>query len=110
MRAAESVRYVGMKPARQSSAGSVTYVIFPPGTGLLRAYTLYVSQVRWRSQRRRTAPGRGQDAGTWAGRGTRPRTARGTTPALRATPPKRGIYGRGSHTHATPVQAHVSDI
>ncbi|MDR0935647.1 MAG: hypothetical protein LBM98_03070 [Oscillospiraceae bacterium] len=29
------------------------------------------------------------------GRGLRPRTARGTTPALRATPPKRGIYGGG---------------
>ncbi|MDR0937397.1 MAG: hypothetical protein LBM98_12040 [Oscillospiraceae bacterium] len=27
--------------------------------------------------------------------GARPRTARGTTPALRATPPKRGIYEGG---------------
>ncbi|MDR0935106.1 MAG: hypothetical protein LBM98_00320 [Oscillospiraceae bacterium] len=43
MRAAERVRYVGMRPARQSSAGSVTYVSADCGTGLLRAYTgLYV--------------------------------------------------------------------
>ncbi|MDR0937068.1 MAG: hypothetical protein LBM98_10345 [Oscillospiraceae bacterium] len=30
------MRYVPLRPARQSSAGSVTYVCFPPGTGLLR--------------------------------------------------------------------------
>ncbi|MDR0936002.1 MAG: hypothetical protein LBM98_04890 [Oscillospiraceae bacterium] len=58
------MRYVPVKPARQNTAGSVTYVCFPPGTGLPRAYTSYVSQVRWRSQRRRTAPGRRtQDTG-----------------------------------------------
>ncbi|MDR0935103.1 MAG: hypothetical protein LBM98_00305 [Oscillospiraceae bacterium] len=46
MRAAESVRYVGMKPARQSSAGSVTYVSVAYTTGLLRAYTvLYVERI-----------------------------------------------------------------
>ncbi|MDR0935755.1 MAG: hypothetical protein LBM98_03625 [Oscillospiraceae bacterium] len=30
------MRYVGRLGARQSSAGSVTYVCCPPGTGLLR--------------------------------------------------------------------------
>ncbi|MDR0936688.1 MAG: hypothetical protein LBM98_08415 [Oscillospiraceae bacterium] len=30
------MRYVGRIGARQSSAGSVTYVCFAPGTGLLR--------------------------------------------------------------------------
>ncbi|MDR0937268.1 MAG: hypothetical protein LBM98_11365 [Oscillospiraceae bacterium] len=30
------MRYVGMRPARQSSAGSVTYVSFACTTGLLR--------------------------------------------------------------------------
>ncbi|MDR0935184.1 MAG: hypothetical protein LBM98_00710 [Oscillospiraceae bacterium] len=30
------MRYVGRLGARQSSAGSVTYVCFAPGTGLLR--------------------------------------------------------------------------
>ncbi|MDR0937447.1 MAG: hypothetical protein LBM98_12295 [Oscillospiraceae bacterium] len=30
------MRYVEVKPARQSSAGSVTYVCFSPGTELLR--------------------------------------------------------------------------
>ncbi|MDR0937573.1 MAG: hypothetical protein LBM98_12930 [Oscillospiraceae bacterium] len=30
------MRYVGRLGARQSSAGSVTYVSCPPGTGLLR--------------------------------------------------------------------------
>ncbi|MDR0936705.1 MAG: hypothetical protein LBM98_08500 [Oscillospiraceae bacterium] len=30
------MRYVGLKPARQSSAGSVTYVSGVPTTGLLR--------------------------------------------------------------------------
>ncbi|MDR0937403.1 MAG: hypothetical protein LBM98_12070 [Oscillospiraceae bacterium] len=43
MRAAVSSRYVGVKPARQSSAGSVTYVSVVCTTGLLRTYTaLYV--------------------------------------------------------------------
>ncbi|MDR0937610.1 MAG: hypothetical protein LBM98_13120, partial [Oscillospiraceae bacterium] len=37
LRAAEIVRYVELKPARQSSAGSVTYVSTDCGTGLLRA-------------------------------------------------------------------------
>ncbi|MDR0936542.1 MAG: hypothetical protein LBM98_07685 [Oscillospiraceae bacterium] len=45
MRAAESPRYVPMKPARQSSAGSVTYVSADCGTGLLRTYTPYVSRA-----------------------------------------------------------------
>ncbi|MDR0937433.1 MAG: hypothetical protein LBM98_12225, partial [Oscillospiraceae bacterium] len=30
---------------KQSSAGGTTYVCYAPGTGLLRAYTLYVSQA-----------------------------------------------------------------
>ncbi|MDR0935764.1 MAG: hypothetical protein LBM98_03675 [Oscillospiraceae bacterium] len=30
------MRYVPLRPARQSSAGSITYVCFAPGTGLLR--------------------------------------------------------------------------
>ncbi|MDR0935549.1 MAG: hypothetical protein LBM98_02570 [Oscillospiraceae bacterium] len=30
------MRYVALRPARQSSAGSVTYVYYAPGTGLLR--------------------------------------------------------------------------
>ncbi|MDR0936213.1 MAG: hypothetical protein LBM98_05995 [Oscillospiraceae bacterium] len=76
------MRYVPVRPARQSSAGSGTYVSVAYNTGLLRAYTFYVSQVRRRSQRRRTAPGRGQD-----GFETRP-----YVPA------------------ATPVQTLVSDI
>ncbi|MDR0936995.1 MAG: hypothetical protein LBM98_09970 [Oscillospiraceae bacterium] len=58
MRAAVSSRYVALRPARQSSAGNLRYVCYAPGTGLLRACTFYVSQVRRRSQRRRTAPGR----------------------------------------------------
>ncbi|MDR0937099.1 MAG: hypothetical protein LBM98_10500 [Oscillospiraceae bacterium] len=36
LRAAESSRYVGLKPAKQSSAGSVTYVSLAVTTGLLR--------------------------------------------------------------------------
>ncbi|MDR0935854.1 MAG: hypothetical protein LBM98_04145 [Oscillospiraceae bacterium] len=52
------MRYVPMRPARQSSAAVRRYVCYAPGIGLLRAYTPYVSQVRRRSQRRRTAPGR----------------------------------------------------
>ncbi|MDR0936617.1 MAG: hypothetical protein LBM98_08060 [Oscillospiraceae bacterium] len=36
MRAAERSRYVGLKPARQSSAGGVTYVSLVCTTGLLR--------------------------------------------------------------------------
>ncbi|MDR0936840.1 MAG: hypothetical protein LBM98_09185 [Oscillospiraceae bacterium] len=52
------MRYVPLKPAKQSSAGNRRYVCYAPGTGLPRAYTHYVSQVRRRSQRRRTAPGR----------------------------------------------------
>ncbi|MDR0935257.1 MAG: hypothetical protein LBM98_01080 [Oscillospiraceae bacterium] len=36
MRAAESPRYVAVKPARQSSAGGVTYVSTDCGTGLPR--------------------------------------------------------------------------
>ncbi|MDR0936139.1 MAG: hypothetical protein LBM98_05590 [Oscillospiraceae bacterium] len=36
LRAAERLRYVGMRPARQSSAAVRRYVCFPPGTGLLR--------------------------------------------------------------------------
>ncbi|MDR0935420.1 MAG: hypothetical protein LBM98_01915 [Oscillospiraceae bacterium] len=36
LRAPPHLRYVGRIGARQSSAGSVTYVCFPPGTGLLR--------------------------------------------------------------------------
>ncbi|MDR0935533.1 MAG: hypothetical protein LBM98_02490 [Oscillospiraceae bacterium] len=39
------MRYVAVKPARQSSAGSVTYVSADCGTGLLRRYTSYVSQA-----------------------------------------------------------------
>ncbi|MDR0936850.1 MAG: hypothetical protein LBM98_09235 [Oscillospiraceae bacterium] len=39
MRAAENSRYVPLKPARQSSAGSVTYVSVALTTGLLRTYT-----------------------------------------------------------------------
>ncbi|MDR0935126.1 MAG: hypothetical protein LBM98_00420 [Oscillospiraceae bacterium] len=52
------MRYVAVIPARQSSAAVCRYVCYAPGTRLLRAYTSYVSQVRRRSQRRRTAPGR----------------------------------------------------
>ncbi|MDR0935422.1 MAG: hypothetical protein LBM98_01925 [Oscillospiraceae bacterium] len=43
MRAAERSRYVPVRPARQSSAGGVTYVSVALTTGLLRTYTaLYV--------------------------------------------------------------------
>ncbi|MDR0936593.1 MAG: hypothetical protein LBM98_07940 [Oscillospiraceae bacterium] len=43
MRAAERPRYVTLKPARQSSPGSVTYVSVALTTGLLRTCTaLYV--------------------------------------------------------------------
>ncbi|MDR0936393.1 MAG: hypothetical protein LBM98_06940 [Oscillospiraceae bacterium] len=36
------------------------------------------------------------------GKALPPRTARGTTPPLRGTPPKRGIYGGGFSNPATP--------
>ncbi|MDR0935198.1 MAG: hypothetical protein LBM98_00780, partial [Oscillospiraceae bacterium] len=57
----------------------VTYVSADCGTGLLRALMSYVSQVRRRSQRRRTAPGRGQDEGCVL-RGKPPRRCGGTPP------------------------------
>ncbi|MDR0936455.1 MAG: hypothetical protein LBM98_07250 [Oscillospiraceae bacterium] len=57
---------------------------------MLRAYTYYVSQVRRRSQRRRTAPGR--RAGRRPGRRTAP--GRGKPPRrLRAAPLHRGDRG-----------------
>ncbi|MDR0936806.1 MAG: hypothetical protein LBM98_09010 [Oscillospiraceae bacterium] len=67
MRAAESPRYVALKPARQSSAGSVTYVCFPPGTGLLRTCNAVrisgVPVLRKDGARRRD----GENAGTGEG-------------------------------------------
>ncbi|MDR0935986.1 MAG: hypothetical protein LBM98_04810 [Oscillospiraceae bacterium] len=45
------MRYVGCIGARQSSAGSVTYVVSQDCTSTLdcfAAYHRYVSQVRWR--------------------------------------------------------------
>ncbi|MDR0936711.1 MAG: hypothetical protein LBM98_08530 [Oscillospiraceae bacterium] len=58
------MRYVELKPAKQSSAGSITYVSRVSGTGLLRALTLYVSQAYRRSQRR-ARRGTGVDAERW---------------------------------------------
>ncbi|MDR0936291.1 MAG: hypothetical protein LBM98_06390 [Oscillospiraceae bacterium] len=66
------MRYVPVKPARQSSAGSVTYVSCPPGTGLLRACNIV--RIASAAALAKTAHGagtqdvrRGQDAGTGLG-------------------------------------------
>ncbi|MDR0935998.1 MAG: hypothetical protein LBM98_04870 [Oscillospiraceae bacterium] len=59
LRAAETLRYVPLRPAKQSSAAVHKYVCYAPGTGLLRAYTFYVSHAFRRFAK--TAHG----AGTW---------------------------------------------
>ncbi|MDR0937678.1 MAG: hypothetical protein LBM98_13470 [Oscillospiraceae bacterium] len=62
LRAVERLRYVPVRPARQSSAGSVTYVCCPPGTGLLRACNVLriasVAALRKDGARRRDGGGR----------------------------------------------------
>ncbi|MDR0937215.1 MAG: hypothetical protein LBM98_11085 [Oscillospiraceae bacterium] len=52
------MRYAERIGAKQSSAGSVTYVSADCGTGLLRTYTALYVKPCGASQRRRTAPGR----------------------------------------------------
>ncbi|MDR0936474.1 MAG: hypothetical protein LBM98_07345 [Oscillospiraceae bacterium] len=83
------MRYVGRIGARQSSAGSVTYVCCPPGTGLLR--TCNVLRIAGFPVLRKDGQGEAlpcpgaprRDGGP----GLRPRTARGgrvSNPPLRA--------------------------